>query len=96
MDGSGYPDGLSGSDIPLAARIVFACDAFDAMTADRPYSVARTTGDAVAELRRCAGSQFDALVVETLCGVLAERGDGDIDVDLVPLSPRETAGPSPV
>jgi diguanylate cyclase (GGDEF)-like protein len=73
VDGGGYPDGLAGGDIPLASRIVFACDAFDAMTTDRPYSQAMPDAEAAAELRRCAGSQFDPMVVEALCGVIAER-----------------------
>jgi diguanylate cyclase (GGDEF)-like protein len=71
-DGSGYPDRLSGEEIPLAARIVAACDAYSAMTSDRPYRAARTADDAVAELRRCAGRQFDPHVVELLCAVLAD------------------------
>jgi diguanylate cyclase (GGDEF)-like protein len=62
-DGSGYPDGLHGDDIPLAARVIAVCDAFDAMTTDRPYSAARTAQDALAELRRCAGTHFDPAVV---------------------------------
>ena len=73
IDGRGYPDGLSGSAIPLAARIVFASDAFAAMTSDRPYSRAISTADALAELRRCAGSQFDAMVVEALAHRLRAR-----------------------
>jgi diguanylate cyclase (GGDEF)-like protein/putative nucleotidyltransferase with HDIG domain len=65
-DGRGYPDGLIGADIPLAARIVCACDAFHAITSERPYSPARSTEEAVEELRRNAGTQFDARVVEAL------------------------------
>jgi len=64
VDGKGYPDGLAGDEIPLAARIVFVCDAFDAMTSDRAYSAAITDELAVAELHACAGSQFDPDVVE--------------------------------
>ena len=74
-DGSGYPDQLAGEAIPLAARIVFACDAYSAMTSDRPYCVARTPDEAVDELRRCAGKQFDPQVVELLCAVLADEDD---------------------
>jgi diguanylate cyclase (GGDEF)-like protein len=62
-DGSGYPDGLAGADIPLGARIVAVCDAFDAMVADRPYRVGMQPELALAELERCAGSQFDPRVV---------------------------------
>ena len=70
-DGRGYPDGLAGEDIPLGARIVCACDAFHAMTSDRPYSKARSAEEAAAEMRRCAGTQFDTRVVDAL---LADLG----------------------
>jgi diguanylate cyclase (GGDEF)-like protein len=63
-DGGGYPDRLAGEAIPIGARIISVCDAFDAMTADRSYRAALTPQDALAELRRCAGSQFDPRVVE--------------------------------
>jgi two-component system cell cycle response regulator len=69
-DGTGYPDGLAGEAIPLGARIVAVCDAFDAMTANRPYRSARSIEDALGELRRCAGSQFDPAVVDAFCQVL--------------------------
>jgi diguanylate cyclase (GGDEF)-like protein len=69
-DGAGYPDGLVGEDIPLAARIIFACDAYDAITADRPYSPARSPETALEELCRGAGSQFDPEVVASLERVL--------------------------
>ncbi len=62
-DGNGYPDGLAGDQIPLGSRIIAVCDAYDAMTSDRRYRVALSPADAVAELRRCAGSQFDPDVV---------------------------------
>ena len=58
-DGGGYPDGLVGEEIPLAARIICACDAFDAMTRERPYKRAMSDEAALAELSRCAGTQFD-------------------------------------
>src|SRR5215207_5111021 len=63
-DGGGYPDALRGDEIPLGARVVAVCDAFDAMTTERPYRVAVSATEALEELRRCAGSQFDPLVVE--------------------------------
>ena len=69
-DGNGYPDGLSGEDIPLGARIIFACDAYDAMTTDRPYRAALSSADAKAELMANAGSQFDPAVVEALLRAL--------------------------
>ncbi len=72
-DGGGYPDGLAGTDIPLAARIVFACDAFAAMTADRTYREAMSEADALAELERGAGTQFDADVVRVLVSAVQAR-----------------------
>jgi diguanylate cyclase (GGDEF)-like protein len=71
-DGGGYPDGLAGTDIPLGSRIIFMADSFDAMTAERPYSSAMSTADAVAELRRCAGTQFDPGLVDLFVSVLEE------------------------
>ena len=62
-DGNGYPDGLEGGRIPLGARIIAVCDAFDAMTSERPYSEPMSAQDAVEELWRCAGGQFDPAVV---------------------------------
>jgi diguanylate cyclase (GGDEF)-like protein len=73
MDGTGYPDGLRGEEIPLGARIIAVCDAYDAMVSERPYGVALSPRDAIAELRRSAGSQFDPNVVEVLTGVVADR-----------------------
>jgi len=63
FDGAGYPQGLKGHEIPLAARIVAVANAFDVMVRDQPYRKARTFEDAVAEIRRCAGTQFDPKVV---------------------------------
>jgi len=65
-DGGGYPDGLAGEEIPLAARIIAACDTYDAIVTDRPYRPARTPAQAREELRRVAGAQLDARVVEVL------------------------------
>ncbi len=72
-DGGGYPDQLSGAEIPLGSRIVAVCDAFDAMQSERPYKAGRSTSSALAELRRCAGTQFDAAVVEALCAVIDDE-----------------------
>jgi HD-GYP domain-containing protein (c-di-GMP phosphodiesterase class II) len=72
-DGSGYPDGLAGDDIPLIARIVAVCDAYDAMTTEHPYPPRRSRVDAVAELRRCAGTQFHPDAVETLVSTLDDQ-----------------------
>ncbi|HMJ02497.1 MAG TPA: diguanylate cyclase, partial [Conexibacter sp.] len=71
FDGSGYPDGLAGEAIPLGARIVSVCDAFHAMTSDRPYQPRLDRNAALAELRRCAPEQFDPTVVEAFCVVAA-------------------------
>jgi HD-GYP domain-containing protein (c-di-GMP phosphodiesterase class II) len=68
VDGQGYPDGFSGTDIPVLSRIICACDAFFAMAEERPYRCAMPSEDAIAELRRCAGTQFDPDVVEALIG----------------------------
>jgi putative nucleotidyltransferase with HDIG domain len=69
-DGAGYPDGLSGGRIPLASRIIAACDAYNAMTSDRPYRNAMSAEGAVHELRRGAGRQFDPAVIAQLDRVL--------------------------
>ena len=71
-DGTGYPLGLAGADIPLGARIFAVADAFDAMTFDRPYSRAIPLGAARAEIVRCAGTHFDPDVVRSFCGVPLE------------------------
>ncbi|HWY19274.1 MAG TPA: HD domain-containing phosphohydrolase [Solirubrobacteraceae bacterium] len=71
-DGDGYPDGMAGEDIPLAARIIAACDTYDAIVTDRPYRPARTPEQAREELRGVAGIQLDARVVEALLEELSE------------------------
>ncbi|MFL5846990.1 MAG: HD domain-containing phosphohydrolase [Solirubrobacteraceae bacterium] len=73
FDGDGYPDQLAGGDIPLGSRIVAICDAFDAMTTDRSYRAAMPAEAALLELRNCAGSQFDPVVVEAFCAAFARR-----------------------
>jgi diguanylate cyclase (GGDEF)-like protein/putative nucleotidyltransferase with HDIG domain len=74
-DGTGYPDGLAGGEIPLGARIIFVADAYDAMTSDRVYRARRSEAEALAELAACAGSQFDPRVVAALEAELgAETG----------------------
>jgi HD-GYP domain-containing protein (c-di-GMP phosphodiesterase class II) len=74
FDGSGYPEGLSGEDIPVGARIIRVCVAFAAMTSKRPYRRPRSQGEALAELQNGAGSEFDPRVVEALAADLAEEG----------------------
>ena len=70
FDGGGYPDGLSGSEIPIGSRIILACDAYHAMTSDRPYRKAMEHAAAVRELAASAGTQFDPEVTEQLIGCL--------------------------
>jgi len=72
-DGNGYPDGLAAEEIPLVARIVCACDAWNAMTTDRSYRRALSLEEAAAELRKCSGTQFDPAVVDALVAVLGLR-----------------------
>ncbi|MBS1844143.1 MAG: hypothetical protein JST53_06965 [Actinobacteria bacterium] len=72
-DGGGYPDGLAGEEIPLGSRIIAACDAFDAMTSERPYSVAMVGTRVLEELAAGAGGQFDPRVADSLRRVI-ERG----------------------
>jgi two-component system, cell cycle response regulator len=73
FDGNGYPDGLRGHEIPLGARIVAVCDAYDAMTSDRPYQPRMSHEAALDELRRCAGGQFDPDVVDAFCRARAAQ-----------------------
>jgi two-component system, cell cycle response regulator len=94
IDGRGYPDDLEGEEIPLASRIVFACDAFHAMTHERPFSESKTRAEALAELSRCAGTQFDpevAAVIGRLLGDEAQApaptGERPVRSVLLPSSP---------
>jgi two-component system cell cycle response regulator len=73
FDGTGYPDRLAGGDIPIGSRIVAVCDAFDAMTTNRAYRSAMAHDAALIELRECAGTQFDPVVVEVFCATWAAR-----------------------
>jgi putative nucleotidyltransferase with HDIG domain len=73
FDGGGYPDGLAGETIPLEARIVCCCDAFNAMTTDRSYRRGRSAREAVAELRACSGTHFDPAVVDAAIAVVERR-----------------------
>jgi putative nucleotidyltransferase with HDIG domain len=82
-DGGGYPDGIAGSAIPVAARIICACDAFSAMTTHRPYRPARDMHAAILELRACAGSQFDPQVTDAL-------------IQVVECRPAVAGGPTPL
>jgi HD-GYP domain-containing protein (c-di-GMP phosphodiesterase class II) len=82
-DGSGYPDGLRGEDIPLSSRIVFACDAYHAMTSDRVYRRALSKDQALTELAANAGAQFDPRVVAAITTVVRERDLAEPAVDEV-------------
>jgi putative nucleotidyltransferase with HDIG domain len=73
-DGSGYPAGLKGDDIPIGARIIAVVDTYDAMTSERPYQQPLSKEEAIAELRAHAGTQFDPEVVEAFIAVLGENG----------------------
>jgi two-component system cell cycle response regulator len=70
LDGSGYPNGVAGDQIPLGARIIAVCDAFTAMTLPRSYAPQLPVPDAIDELRRCAGTQFDPAVVDALANLV--------------------------
>jgi putative nucleotidyltransferase with HDIG domain len=79
-DGRGYPDGLCGNEIPLGARVIFACDAFDAMVSDRPYRRAMSLREAVSELRAAAGTQFDPEVIDALVAEVFGPAFGDVRI----------------
>ncbi len=85
-DGDGYPDGISGEAIPMAARIIAVCDAYDAMVSGRPYRPPLDHARALAELRDCAGTQFDPRVVDAFAAEFLDRGP---DRDPSPLRPPE-------
>jgi diguanylate cyclase (GGDEF)-like protein len=95
-DGTGYPDGLAGIRIPLGARVIFACDAYIAMTASRPYREALHPDEAVAELRAGAGTKFDPEVVDALLDLLGHNApsvpDRSRNVKLAAAPPREPTG----
>jgi HD-GYP domain-containing protein (c-di-GMP phosphodiesterase class II) len=76
-DGGGYPDGLAGDAIPLGATIVSACDAFNAMTTDRPYRPAKSAEEAMAELHEESGKQFNPIVVEVLARIVERSSPPD-------------------
>ncbi len=77
FDGSGYPDGFQGEEIPLGARIIAVADSFDTMTTDRPYRKSLGIDFAVTELRRCSGTQFDPKVAEAFLEAFQARDNAD-------------------
>jgi len=77
MDGRGYPDGLTDTQIPLGAKIVTVADSFDAMTTDRPYKTRRTFDEVIVDLRHNTGSQFDPIVVAAFCRALLKELNGE-------------------
>jgi diguanylate cyclase (GGDEF)-like protein len=90
-DGTGYPDALAGTAIPDAARIVTICDAFTAMTNPRPYRGLIAATEAIGELRRCAGTQFDPFLVEEFCRMILAQGSPSLPPAAAPPS---IGGPS--
>ena len=78
-DGKGYPDGLARDQIPVGARIVAVCDAYDAMTSDRPYRKAMSSEQACKELLAHAGTQHDPLCTSLLVDVISKVGEGQIE-----------------
>jgi HD-GYP domain-containing protein (c-di-GMP phosphodiesterase class II) len=87
-DGSGYPDGLSGEEIPYLARIVSICDAFDAMTSERAYRPALDSRDALREIRKASGKRFDPLLAESFCRMMSSL----LTVSGTAVSPWEPEG----
>ncbi len=91
FDGRGYPDGREADQIPVGARIISVCDAYHAMTTDRPYRKGMSTAAAIEELRREAGRQFDPRVVDAFCSLAAGRLD---TTEADPTEPIATSGPA--
>jgi HD-GYP domain-containing protein (c-di-GMP phosphodiesterase class II) len=85
FDGSGYPDGLAGAEIPLTARILTVADSFDAITSPRTFRGAKTPTEALAEMQKGAGTQFDPAVVAAFLKVAEQLGDRLV------ISPRDSA-----
>jgi diguanylate cyclase (GGDEF)-like protein len=90
-DGGGYPDGLSGEQIPLASRVILCADAFHAIRADRPYRKGRPADEAIAEVRACSGAQFDPAVVAAFVGVVDDTRESRQAVVVGPRNRRLVA-----
>ncbi len=82
-DGKGYPDKLKGDDIPFLARALTVVDSFDAMTSNRPYNRRKTYEEAIEELKRCSGTQFDPYIAEKFIKVIIENKDSFDDLSLL-------------
>jgi HD-GYP domain-containing protein (c-di-GMP phosphodiesterase class II) len=95
FDGTGYPDGMRGEEIPLEARIVCCCDAFSAMTTDSSYSKARPARVALDELRACSGTQFDPMVVAAVITVVEQRLAAGPALEEPTLTPESLVGHEP-
>jgi len=93
-DGSGYPDGLQGDAIPLGARVLAIIDAYSAITEKRPYKGACSRAEAMAELKRCAGTQFDPRVTEIFCELLDRNSEQSGEMPRL-AKPREGFSPPP-
>jgi putative nucleotidyltransferase with HDIG domain len=94
FDGSGYPDGLAGEEIPLEARVISCCDALSAMTTDRSYRKARSAGAALEELRRCAGTQFDPRAVDAVVAITKRRLDRELSAAALLPDPLAATAPA--
>jgi two-component system cell cycle response regulator len=96
IDGGGYPDGLAGAAIPIGARIIAVCDAYDAMVSTRSYRAALGSGEALAELQRWAGVQFDARVVDLFAAAVRQRAETDSTGGSLVAASNHVAPASPV
>ncbi|SHH28375.1 HD domain-containing protein [Desulfosporosinus lacus DSM 15449] len=86
FDGKGYPDGIQGEEIPLESRIIAVADTYDAITSDRSYRKGRTHDEAIAELKRVAGSQLDPKIVEVFCNVVTDEVAQRVNVEHVQIA----------
>jgi HD-GYP domain-containing protein (c-di-GMP phosphodiesterase class II) len=82
FDGSGYPEKLSGENIPLGSRIIAIADSYDTITSERAYKKPRTSEAAIAELQRCAGMQFDPTIVSIFVAILSQNPDPIADLEI--------------
>ena len=88
FDGTGYPEGLAGENIPLGARIIAVADAYDTITSDRCYKKGRTSPDALRELERCGNLQFDARIVDVFVRTMRQLPNPIIEVAALTGAPQ--------